>query len=186
MAHSNPPHDKELAILSHVHREETRASGAEPPFVSQRSIARDVGVSVGITNAIMKRLVRKGCVLMRRVDHNHARYLLTPTGMERLRRRTAAYLHTTIDHVVHYKELLRKLCRRSAARGITEIVLVGESDFAFIIEWCAHKEGLQYRATPSPPDPPSAEHTLLLLSETMPHESHATALHLADLLLKQE
>jgi hypothetical protein len=50
-----------------------------------------------------------------------------------------------IGHVVRYKERLREFCHQQKARGVREIVLIGESDLAFILEWCAEKEGLGFR-----------------------------------------
>jgi hypothetical protein len=50
-----------------------------------------------------------------------------------------------IGHVVRYKERLREFCRHERERGVREMVLIGESDLAFILEWCAEKEGLGFR-----------------------------------------
>ena len=52
-----------------------------------------------------------------------------------------------MGHVVRYREELQRTLRRTAApppggRGATGVVLVGESDLEFLVEWCAEKEGL--------------------------------------------
>ena len=113
--------------------------------VSQRSIAQALGMSVGLTNAILKRLTEKGFLMMRRINAHNVHYLVTPEGIEQISRRSYLYLRRTIGHVVRYKERLRAFCRDQKERGIEEIVLVGESDLAFLLEWCAEKEGLRFR-----------------------------------------
>jgi hypothetical protein len=47
--------------------------------------------------------------------------------------------------VVRYKERLREFCHTTREQGVREIILVGESDLTFILEWCAQKEGLTFR-----------------------------------------
>ena len=124
---------------------DTPDQASAPGHLSQRSIARALGMSVGLTNAILKRLTDKGFLMMRRINHNNAHYLVTPAGVEQISRRSYLYLRRTIGHVVRYKERLREFCREQKLVGVREIVLIGESDLAFILEWCAEKEGLGFR-----------------------------------------
>lgn len=133
--------ERDLDVLAHLHESQI----SDVKRVSQRSIAKALGMSVGLTNAILKRLVEKGFVMVRRVNHNNAHYLVTPQGIQEIGRRSYLYLRRTIGHVVRYKERLRDFCRQQAAAGIREIVLVGESDLAFLLEWCAGKEGIRFR-----------------------------------------
>ena len=134
--------ERELDILAHVHH-----AHEANEHQSQRSIALALGMSVGLTNAILRRLVDKGFLMMRRINQHNARYLVTPAGIEQISRRSYLYLRRTIGHVVRYKERLREFCRSQAEVGIREIVLVGESDLAFLLEWCAEKEGIRFRHT---------------------------------------
>ena len=133
--------ERDLDVLAHLHESQI----SDVKRVSQRSIAKALGMSVGLTNAILKRLVEKGFVMVRRINQNNAHYLVTPQGIQQIGKRSYLYLRRTIGHVVRYKERLRDFCRQQAAAGIREIVLVGESDLAFLLEWCAQKEGLRFR-----------------------------------------
>ena len=74
-----------------------------------------------------------------------------------------------MKHVVRYKDTVRKACRHAAAappagRGVTAVVLVGESDLEFIVEWCAAKEGLAFRTTAQRPAQPKTDE-LVICSE---------------------
>lgn len=49
--------------------------------VSQRSLARRLGIALGLTNLLLRRVVRKGWVRMIQIRSNRVSYLLTPTGI---------------------------------------------------------------------------------------------------------
>ncbi|MFA7566669.1 MAG: winged helix-turn-helix transcriptional regulator [Alkalispirochaeta sp.] len=132
------PDLRDLDVLAHLH-------AVEHPRVSQRSIANALGMSLGLTNAILRRLMDKGFLLARRINHNNVHYLVTPAGIDQISRRSYLYLRRTIGHVVRYKEHLRTFCRSQHDAGIREIILVGPSDLTFILEWCADKEGLTFQ-----------------------------------------
>jgi len=178
------PDDRELDVLAHVHQAQPE-DGNAPAQVSQRSIANALGMSVGLTNAILKRLAEKGFLMMRRINQHNVHYLVTPAGIEMIGHRSYLYLRRTIGHVVRYKERLREFCRQQKREGITEIVLVGESDLTFLLEWCAEKEGLRFRVEPAGlaaphrrpgggETPPAHVGTVHLLSELHPEPaSHA-------------
>jgi hypothetical protein len=61
-----PDDDRELQVLSIVHEAqapERTDETAPAPTISQRSIAQALGMSVGLTNAILKRLTEKGFLI---------------------------------------------------------------------------------------------------------------------------
>ena len=66
------------------------------PDLSQRDIARELGVSLGATNYVLRALVDKGQVKIRnfRASNNKLRYayILTPKGLESRARLTAGFL----------------------------------------------------------------------------------------------
>lgn len=134
-------HDHELDVLSQIHHNQT---------VKQRDIARAIGLSLGMTNAILKRLAAKGFIAMRKVNARNIHYLVTPDGIDLIARRSYRYLRRTVGHVVRYKERVLEILEAAAApppegRGVTAVVLVGESDLEFLVEWCAEKTGLGFR-----------------------------------------
>ena len=122
--------------------------------------------------------------MVQRVNHNNAHYLVTPQGLQQIGRRSYLYLRRTIGHVVRYKERLRQFCRRQAAKGVREIVLVGESDLAFLLEWCAEKEGVQFRqAQTCGVGEVSTEYVTVVLAETYGQAADAHVVLLQQLVL---
>ena len=159
------PHDhteRELAVLQVVHENNT---------TPQRDIAQRTGMSLGMTNAILKRLAQKGFVTMRKVKGRHMAYAVTPDGVHEIARRTYRYFRRTMQNVTQYKEAVDALIADAASNGVTEVVLVGESDIAFIVEYaCAAAEvGFQRKSKGDDESPaattPDSVAALVLLGE---------------------
>jgi DNA-binding MarR family transcriptional regulator len=65
--------------------------------VSQRSLAKELGVALGLTNLLVKRLVRKGWVRVIRIRPNRVRYFITPAGIIEKTRMSRAYLESSVQ-----------------------------------------------------------------------------------------
>jgi DNA-binding MarR family transcriptional regulator len=65
--------------------------------VTQRSLARELGIALGLTNLLVKRLVRKGWIRVIHVKSNRVRYLLTATGLVEKSRMSRAYLESSLQ-----------------------------------------------------------------------------------------
>lgn len=159
------PHnpERELAVLQVVHQNNTSP---------QRDIAQRTGMSLGMTNAILKRLAQKGFVTMRKVKGRHMAYAVTPEGVHEIARRTYRYFRRTMQNVTQYKEAVDALIADAAANGVTEVVLVGESDIAFIVEYACAAAGLEFTIKskgddelPTAPATADGSETLVLLGE---------------------
>ena len=60
--------------------------------VTQRHLARTMGIALGLTNSYLKRCVRKGLVKIHQAPANRYLYYLTPKGFAEKSRLTARYL----------------------------------------------------------------------------------------------
>ena len=103
-----------------------------------------------MTNAILKRLAAKGFISMRKVNARNIHYLVTADGIDLIARRSYRYLRRTVGHVLRYKVRMLAILQTAAlappeGRGVTGVLLVGESDLDFVVEWCAEKSGLTFR-----------------------------------------
>lgn len=131
--------EKELTILQSIH--------TSPQEVNQRDLARIAGMSLGMTNAILKRLSGKGMLTIKKVNNRNIRYAVSPKGIEAITRKSYLYFRRTIKNVAYYKETLAELVGEVASRGFTGIVLIGTSDLDFIVEHLCFKNGLSYVKT---------------------------------------
>lgn len=65
--------------------------------VTQRSLSSDLGIALGLTNLLIRRLVTKGWIRARRVSPQGLRYVLTPAGVAARARLTHQYFIQSLD-----------------------------------------------------------------------------------------
>jgi len=144
--------------------------------VSQRDLARIIGLSLGMTNAILKRLAQKGWLKVKKVNNRNIQYIVSPLGIQKLARRSYRYFRRTIKNVVYYKESIESLVLEAAARRYKGILLVGKSDLDFIVEHLCLKHRLEFhRSENAAIKPKTADHFLILLGETIGDPETGTA-----------
>jgi DNA-binding MarR family transcriptional regulator len=126
--------DKEIDILERI--QQSRST------IRQRDLARIIGLSLGMTNSILKRLAEKGLLKVKKVNNRNIQYVVSAKGMEEISRRSYGYLKRTIKNVVYYKEAIDSLVQEALERGCRRLVLVGRSDLDFIVEHFCTKHRL--------------------------------------------
>lgn len=72
---------------------------AHRPDVTQRQLASETGISLGLTNIILKRLAHKGYLKMKRLNRRNIKYVLTSEGFAHCTRRSYNYVLRTISSV---------------------------------------------------------------------------------------
>ena len=112
-----------LHILESVERD-------SPP--SQRDLARELGISLGLVNAFVKRLVKKGYFKVTHIPKNRIRYMLTPEGAAEKTRLTYAYIQHSYKLYKNVNQKLRQMIFEMEGKGIRRIILFGASDLAEI------------------------------------------------------
>jgi DNA-binding PadR family transcriptional regulator len=112
--------------------------------VRQRALARSIGFSLGMTNAIVKRLAKKGWITVRRVNSRNIQYAVSRSGLDEISRRSIRYVKRTIRYVVMYKEALAGLAKDVRRTGYRGILLAGRSDIDFIVEHVCSAQGLGF------------------------------------------
>jgi len=105
--------------------------------VSQRSLATRLDVALGLTNAYLKRCVRRGWVKVRKVPPNRFAYFLTPTGMAEKGRLTARFLYKSFRWYRAARNQYDALLEAAAAAGQRRLVLAGAGDLAEVAMLCA-------------------------------------------------
>ena len=127
--------DKEAIILEHIYYNDSP---------KQRELADKAGISLGMTNAILKRLIEKGWLMTKRLNSRNISYVVSPAGIEEIFRRGYRYFKRTIDDVTHYREEIEQLISEAVSTGYKGIVLVGNSDLDFILEYACGKAGISF------------------------------------------
>jgi len=76
--------------------------------VSQRSLSRDLGIALGLTNLLVRRLVHKGWVRIIRIKPNRVRYLLTPAGIAEKARMSRVALQNSMRFYAEVRDRIRE------------------------------------------------------------------------------
>jgi DNA-binding MarR family transcriptional regulator len=117
-----------LGLLNSVEADGTR---------SQRRIAAELGVALGLVNAYLKRAVKKGLVKVGSAPARRYAYYLTPQGFSEKSRLTVQYLSDSFSLFRRAKEDYLRIFDRARAMGFQKIVLAGRSDLCEIALLCA-------------------------------------------------
>ncbi len=111
--------------------------------VSQRSLAGELGIALGLTNAYLKRCVRKGLVKVAHVPANRYAYYLTPKGFSEKSRLTAGYLKRSFDFYREARTQCDAALTTSAIQGWRRLGLLGAGELAEIALLCALQHDIE-------------------------------------------
>src|ERR1039457_5137041 len=103
---------------------------------SQRLLASELGIALGLVNAYLKRCVKKGLVKVRQAPARRYAYYLTPHGFAEKSRLTIEYLSYSFGFFRQAKTDCSELFRIAKARGVSNVVLFGQSALAAIPGVC--------------------------------------------------
>tara|TARA_Y100000588_G_scaffold359512_1_gene418569 strand:+ start:624 stop:1268 length:645 start_codon:yes stop_codon:yes gene_type:complete len=104
---------------------------------TQRSMANDLGIALGLANAYLKRCVRKGLIKISQVPPNRYAYYLTPKGFSEKSRLTSEYLFFSFTFFRRARDQCGEMLEHCAARGWKRIALAGCGELAEITTLCA-------------------------------------------------
>jgi predicted transcriptional regulator len=131
----NTEHENERIVLDLLSSVES--DGAR----SQRRIAAELGIALGLVNAYLKRCVKKGLVKVQDAPARRYAYYLTPQGFTEKSRLTVQYLSDSFSFFRKAKDDCTRLLKEAAAHGFERLVLAGKSDLAEIAILCAVEAG---------------------------------------------
>jgi DNA-binding MarR family transcriptional regulator len=96
--------------------------------ITQRSVAAELGIAVGLVNAYIKRCVRKGYVKTSKAPARRYAYYLTPKGFAEKSRLTAEYLTSSFNFFRNARGQCGDVFGECVASGYRRVVLCGVSD----------------------------------------------------------
>jgi winged helix-turn-helix DNA-binding protein len=108
------------------------ASIERDSLITQRKLSCELGIALGLTNAYLRRCVRKGLVKIGQVPLRRYAYFLTPQGFAEKSRLTAEYLSLSFDFFRKARGGCVLLFRECAAKGWGKVALYGAGDLAEI------------------------------------------------------
>ncbi len=113
---------------------------------SQRRLATELGIALGLVNAYLKRCINKGLVKVSEAPARRYAYYLTPQGFAEKSRLTVEYLSYSFGFFREAKAHCVAVLADARARGFTRLVLAGKSDLAEIAAICGLDGGVRILA----------------------------------------
>ncbi len=114
--------------------------------VTQRSLAQKQGLALGLTNLLIRRLVRKGYVKIINLTRNRIRYLLTPRGLAEKARLTYQYLEYSLYFYRQIRTFLTHALAGVQQSDAKNILLFGRGEVAEIAFLVCQQSGLNVTA----------------------------------------
>ncbi len=115
---------RHLEILSEIER-------GQP--MTQRGLARRLGVALGLTNLYLKRLANKGYIKLTTIPPHRIKYLLTPKGLAEKTRLTYEYL----DYSIHLYRRIRSSLRETLSPLVKDsrprLLIYGDGEAAELV-----------------------------------------------------
>jgi len=111
----------------------------ENQHVTQRRVAKNLGVALGLINSYLKRCIKKGFVKISHAPANRYSYYLTPAGFAEKGRLTAEYLSGSFTFFRNARQQCEDILSQCMADEHQNVVLVGGGDLAEIVILCARE-----------------------------------------------
>lgn len=131
--------EREFAIVDAIDRDLN---------LTQRELSQEVGLSLGMTNIVLKRLVKKGYVKIRGLNRKKVQYILTPQGLIEKTKKSYRYLLKTINQFSLAKQKIQELVLNQYRKGKKEFLILGDGELADLTEIALkdlNKEDLIYK-----------------------------------------
>jgi DNA-binding MarR family transcriptional regulator len=98
------------------------------PKVSQRELSNKFGIALGVTNACIKRMARRGLIRLKGFPPRRIAYYLTPKGFSEKSKLMLHFLSYNIQHYAEMKKLISKKLLEMQQTGIKRVAFFGVSD----------------------------------------------------------
>src|SRR4030042_5213657 len=98
------------------------------PIVSQRELSHKFGIALGVTNACLKRMGRKGWIRIRGLSHRKIGYYLTPKGLLEKAQLTFRLITYRVQNYSELKKTVSQKLMEMQRDGLERIGFYGVSD----------------------------------------------------------
>jgi DNA-binding MarR family transcriptional regulator len=98
------------------------------PKISQRELSNRFGIALGVTNACIKRMARRGLIKLKGIPPRRIAYYLTPKGFTEKTKLTLSFFSYNIHHYAEMKKQISKKLIEMQNNGVKRVAFYGVSD----------------------------------------------------------
>ena len=110
--------------------------------VTQRNLARQLGIALGLANIYLKRMIHKGFIKCVNVQPNRITYLVTPRGIAEKARLTYEFMDYSLHLYAEVRQRLRTVLLDCAAAG-RRVAIYGRGEAAELAYLSLKESGLE-------------------------------------------
>jgi len=118
--------EKEFAVIREI---------SNNHLPDQRTIASKTGLSLGLTNLIIKKLIKTGYIKVKQLNKKKIQYILTPKGFAEKAKKSYNYVLKTAKKFLSINQKLRDLILQEYQNGKREFFLIVDEEFYKILEF---------------------------------------------------
>jgi len=111
--------------------------------ISQRKLSSSLGVALGVTNACLKKMIRKGHIKVKGINHKRIAYYLTPEGFTEKTRLTYHFLQHTVSYYKNLKQKVTSKLDLISSSGARRIVFYGAGEVMEVAFICLQETNLE-------------------------------------------
>ncbi len=100
------------------------------PDVSQRQLARHLGIALGVANILVRSMAKKGYIKITRLGWRRWAYVLTPAGVARKVNLTLTYIERFVDHYKKVRHLLSEDLKNLTLTPESKVAILGTNELA--------------------------------------------------------
>ncbi len=126
--------EKEFLLIQEISRN---------PEATQRHLSESLGVSLGTTNLLIRRLARKGLLKVTQLDWKRTRYLLTLEGALEKSRKAYRYTLYTLRIFRQLQDNIASVLQQEYASGRRDFTFVADDELLELLRETAEGFGLK-------------------------------------------
>jgi DNA-binding MarR family transcriptional regulator len=105
---------------------------SEDKSLTQRKLSKKLGIALGLTNLYLKRLIKKGHIMVDTMPRNRIIYNLTPKGITEKSKLTYEYMKYSFNFYKDLRLRLNKVFLAVEKEGAKKVVFYGAGEIAEI------------------------------------------------------
>jgi len=135
--------DKFLKPTEHLRNLQLLEEISQDSSISQRKLSSSLGVALGVTNACLKKMIRKGHIKVKGINHKRIAYYLTPEGFTEKSRLTYHFLQHTVSYYKNLKKKIISILELILKSGVKRMVFYGAGEVMEVAYICLDETNLE-------------------------------------------
>ena len=111
--------------------------------LSQRKLSQRLSVALGVTNVCLKKMVKKGYVKTKGINHKRIACYLTPKGFKEKSELTCHFLQYTIRYYIDLKKNIAEKLSLLSKEGVRRVVYYGAGEVMEVAYITLHETPLE-------------------------------------------